>query len=454
MVSWFRVTRRGLLKLAVASLPLAAQEAKGATALPLAEARLVLDEFSGELPEGLPGAAIAEAPWREWALAHDRQIRSRLKRGDADSIVNLVLFGNSFTSQPRPARTEEAAAALTMARVRDFAAAVSHPGRNERLQFAAQWLKENGADPAAGNRVAAVVVENIRRVQSEQREYSRQIEAARQEDAASLFTEKSRLYRDRGLSLDTSFRPNYAIEKTLADLKSAGLLRKVRRSAVIGPGLDFTNKNSGYDFYPLQTLQPFALIDSLLRLGLTDSPGPSLGIFDLSDRVLSHVRQAVAQARAGSGYTVQLALDEDTAWLPGTVEYWREACTEIGKGAAALAPPRGVSAQMRAVRVRPGVVGLLEPSDLDIVIERLALPEARRFDLIVATNILVYYSPFEKALALANVAAMLRAGGLLLSNDVLPEVRGIPMRPSGATSVAYSADPDDSDNVMWYRRTG
>ena len=88
------------------------------------------------------------------------------------------------------------------------------------------------------------------------------------------------------------------------------------------------------------------------------------------------------------------------------------------------------------------------------MIERLALPEARRFDLIVATNILVYYSPFEKALALANVAAMLRAGGLLLSNDVLPEVRGIPMRPSGATSVAYSADPDDSDNVMWYRRTG
>jgi len=457
LVSWFRVTRRGLLQLAAANLPLAAQEAKGATALPLAEARRVLDEFSGELPEGLRRAAIAEAPWREWALAHDRQIRSRLKRGDADSIVNLVLFGNSFTSQPRPEEasgSDQAAAAPTMARLRDFAAAVSHPGRNERLQFAAQWLKENGADPASGNRVIAVVVENIRRVLSEQREYSQQIEAARQKDAASLFTEKSSLYRDRGLSLDTSFRPNYAIEKTLADLKSAGLLRKARRSAVIGPGLDFTNKNSAYDFYPPQTLQPFALVDSLLRLGLADSPGPSLGIFDLSGRVLSHVRQAIAQARAGSGYTLQLALDEDTAWLPGTVEYWREACTEIGEGVAALAPPRGVSAQMRAVRVRPGVVGLLEPSDLDIVIERLVLPEARRFDLIVATNILVYYSPFEKALALANVAAMLRAGGLLLSNDVLPEVKGIPIRPAGATSVAYSASPDDSDKVMWYRRTG
>jgi hypothetical protein len=31
----------------------------------------------------------------------------------------------------------------------------------------------------------------------------------------------------------------------------------------VGPGLDFADKQEGYDFYPLQTIQPFAVIDSL-----------------------------------------------------------------------------------------------------------------------------------------------------------------------------------------------
>jgi hypothetical protein len=36
---------------------------------------------------------------------------------------------------------------------------------------------------------------------------------------------------------------------------------------VIGPGLDVADKQDGFDFYPQQTLQPFALVDSLRRLG-------------------------------------------------------------------------------------------------------------------------------------------------------------------------------------------
>src|ERR1700722_19830436 len=97
-------------------------------------------------------------------MARDREIRARLKRGDADSVLNLVLFGTSFTAQPRVTGKQMEPGAdhsgetgqLILARVRDMAQAVRHPGRNERLQFAAEWLKENGADPsgpAAGKRV-------------------------------------------------------------------------------------------------------------------------------------------------------------------------------------------------------------------------------------------------------------------------------------------------------------
>jgi hypothetical protein len=70
----------------------------------------------------------------------------------------------------------------------------------------------------------------------------------------------------------------------------------------------------------------------------------------------------------------------------------------------------------------------------------------------IATNVMVYYEPFEQALALQNVAGMLRNGGLLLTNNALPQVPGVPMRPVGSTSLAYSEDPDDGDHMLWYQR--
>jgi hypothetical protein len=41
---------------------------------------------------------------------------------------------------------------------------------------------------------------------------------------------------------------------------------------------------------------------------------------------------------------------------------------------------------------------------------------------------------------------------VLLSNNALPDVDGVPMRAAGSSSVAYAEDPDDGDRVVWYRR--
>src|SRR5439155_1348974 len=74
------------------------------------------------------------------------------------------------------------------------------------------------------------------------------------------FAERSRLYRARGLSSDTSLLPDYAVEQALRAMRAKGAIDgPIRRVAVIGPGLDFTDKQEGYDFYPPQTLQPFAI---------------------------------------------------------------------------------------------------------------------------------------------------------------------------------------------------
>ena len=87
------------------------------------------------------------------------------------------------------------------------------------------------------------------------------------------------------------------------------------------------------------------------------------------------------------------------------------------------------------------------PLALNIVLQRLDLPDADRFDLIVGTNIFIYYGAMERSLALENAGAMLKRGGLLLTNDRLPEVAGGAMRQAGLTEVPYNRDA-----VGWYQK--
>jgi SAM-dependent methyltransferase len=106
----------------------------------------------------------------------------------------------------------------------------------------------------------------------------------------------------------------------------------------------------------------------------------------------------------------------------------------------------------RAIRARPAIARLITPRNLNIVIDRLELAEAERFDLIVATNVLTYYDPFEQSLALTNIAALLRRGGILLSNDPLVVLPSVPFERVGSSAVQYSDLPNSRDEVTWYVR--
>ena len=75
-------------------------------------------------------------------------------------------------------------------------------------------------------------------------------------------------------------------------------------------------------------------------------------------------------------------------------------------------------------------------------------------DLVVATNILLYYDVFEQSLAVANIAAMLRPGGFLLSNDRIFELPGGPVAAAGQTAAAYMNVPGSGprgDQIYWYQ---
>ena len=86
--------------------------------------------------------------WTGWAIRHDRDIRARLASGDEDTIVNWLLFGTSFTSQPRalhevPA-TSEKLPQLISARIKDLISALASNDQDERRVFARQLLRSKG----------------------------------------------------------------------------------------------------------------------------------------------------------------------------------------------------------------------------------------------------------------------------------------------------------------------
>jgi hypothetical protein len=129
----------------------------------------------------------------------------------------------------------------------------------------------------------------------------------------------------------------------------------VQRVAIVGPGLDFADKDVGFDFYPQQTLQPFAVLDALKRLGLASSPDdPDVVLLDISPRIVDHVKQARARAAQNIGYTLNLALPKSTPWLPEVRRYWQTFGDRIG--APVQAPSSKAitdAAELRTVRARP-----------------------------------------------------------------------------------------------------
>jgi len=75
-----------------------------------------------------------------------------------------------------------------------------------------------------------------------------------------------------------------------------------------------------------------------------------------------------------------------------------------------------------------------------------------RFDLVIATNVFVYYDAFEQALAVQNISTLLKPGAFLLTNNWLPHLPQIPMHALGYTSVRYGEGAEEGDNIFWWKR--
>ena len=306
--------------------------------------------------------AEIEALWPAWIAREDAAIRARVQAGDEDSIINLLLYGTTFTSQPRISEQQLAGIVVRQretgattfvpspvlkGRIDDFMAALASPAGNERVQLARQVIERNGMNPATAQgtlRVRKYLEDRAAVVGSA-------VHASTLLDPNAPLVDQVTIFRDRGLSSDTSILIDFGIEKALEDLKSNGLLKpaSVLRVAIVGPGLDFTDKQEGHDFYPQQTIQPFAVIDSLMRLGLAAPGGVQVTACDLSPRRHpAHRGRPRPRAQEDGRTRWCLPREIDRRWTADLTKYWQRFGDRIGKPATAGAAAAGCRPARRA----------------------------------------------------------------------------------------------------------
>jgi hypothetical protein len=401
-------------------------------------------------------------------------IAARIARGDEDSLVNLLLFGTSFTTAPRVTTSlleeldrrwnaGDASAQQTLLgayrrRADDLVTAMAAPHPDERMRFGRSVLERSGHDLATDNgrrRAADYLLSAVVRVRKEAAALAQALETARRlPDSTAAFAEQSRVFRERGLAPDSSVLTQYAVDRAIATLRTQGTLKpgSVTRVAIVGPGLDFADKQEGFDFYEPQSLQPFATIDSLLHSGAA-APGLQVITIDVSERVNGHLRSVIERAtHANREYRLVLPHDSGAAWLDAAVVYWRRMGDRIGIPFAVSVPSALPAIRARGVAVRPEIVRRVHVIDANIVLDRVRIPDHERFDLVIATNVLVYYDTFEQTLAASSIASMLRPGGVLVTNNSVLEIPEVPLKSDGYLTVRFSDREGDGEHMVWYRK--
>jgi hypothetical protein len=427
----------------------------------LESAEPVLKGMRDALPPDLKAAGpLDTTKWSAWVQLKDREVRNRLIRGEEDTLVNLLRFGVTFTNEYRIddeylVRYGQSSLVNSFAenRANDLIHAWRAPNPSEGLIEMRTFVEKQGHSVrTARERIETkkYLLDSLARLRDEFLKYKSQPKDER----------RFQLFQDRGLSLDTNLWPDYQLDTAFRSMLNKGMLKPggVRRIAIVGPGLDFANKEAGNDFYPPQTIQPFAVLDSLIRLGIAHASTVELDTLDISENVNVHVDRIRRAAAKGRSYILQLPWNTERPmseeYRAHFVGYWQQLGDKIGQPVAPIPVPKAAaSSQTRAVKVRPDIVTRVIPFDVNVVYQRLRWPADRAYDLVIATNIFLYYGTFEQSLARANVSAMLRPGGFLISNDKLSDTVPSELKDVLEVPVVMSEQPLIQDIAFCYLRT-
>ena len=312
----------------------------------------------------------------------------RLREGENDHLIFYVLQSTRFTKEPR---IEPALSARSFQDRRQVPA--------DALRRMLDFLK---APVSVDERLADLRARLQPTRDSLLSEYARSMSFLYQKEFKASKNQVADLYQTRGHSTDTQVEANYAVWNALEVLKAMRPDLVIRRVLVVGPGLDFAPRMDLFDQLPPQSYQPYALADALFSLKLAQSSGFRLHCVDINPRVVDFVNTFKGRPLPVLKLISKTA-DEEYQ------RYFLRLGSAIG------------TRQGDTIAVRKDVAESVSATRLNILTERLT---GEPFDLVVVTNVLLYFNPKELTLALANIAGMLKRGGYLIHNDLRPEIDG------------------------------
>ena len=275
----------------------------------------------------------------------------------------------------------------------------------------------------------------------------------RQEFMSNGTMEVSKLYGSRGLSTDTAVEAGYSVYVALGVLKGLERELRIHRVLIIGPGMDLAPRTGMLQESAPESYQPWAVIDALLALDLARIGDLEVHAVDINPRVVQHLQRSAVTPPV---LTLASGLREGPA-LRLSTDY-REYLLRLGRriGRIDAGSDTAAGRLSKRVRVDPSISSTVGAESLNIVTERLT---GEPFDLVIATNILVYLQPLELALALANISSTLRAGGVLLHNEVRTgfedeaAAAGLTLEQSRQVVLAtVTGAPPLADTIFLYRR--
>ncbi len=321
-----------------------------------------------DLPQTLQRRFGNASAWKETRQRMEYNTAARIQAGEEEALVYFLLQGREFTKQP-PIEPEAAARAGTIpsGRIHDLVAELQRRKSGIRLAWARDVLRGRNAEKTLRS-TSIRVLQSLR-------------------DKQSVMGDGSALadwYQTRGISTDAGLVASYPVAIGLRSIAARDAEWRASRVLVVGPGFNWAPRGSWREA-PGGSPQPWAVAATIGQLGLANSD-----IAMTAADVHPRVAQWFSQARLPPA----MLLDSGVADVD--VSEWRDG----------LAKWRGRNLRICGRR-------------LNIITERL--PD-RNFDLAIATNILLYLSDTEAALALANIAVMVRPGGYLIHNEMRAEV--------------------------------
>ena len=382
----------------------------------------------------------------------DRRTHERVRESDLDALIYYALQSASFTKE-RPIEPALSAKAYVESldsvtrvrflkgeaepieriprdardRIAAFAVALEEPPPFSRLGYLRDIARTLSGGPKSSTPSTTVLLQEYAR--SMRFLFQKEFAPREGPDPAAAI---AALYRTRGLSSDTAIEAGYLVHLGLATLKAADPARRIQRVLIVGPGLDLAPRTGLLEAGPPESYQPYAVVDALVGLNLSRLDQLQVVGADVNPRVVQHLARASSASvsltlLSGVGDSDSLTLQDDFR------RYFEDLGRSIGSAAMlrALRPssrpelpsPRAPELPSyhghlrKSIVVRPEASRVVDGAALNVVTERLA---GGPYDLVIATNIFPYLDDMSLAMALANIAAMLAPGGILLHNEPRP----------------------------------